>query len=222
MQHPAQKTQKSPNGTFTLTGKLMDSCDGPALANMPLKINHRNLHYPLSSGPHDSIGLGTTDANGYFSIVCQNWGWGEISIYGSGNHFGTVIIKSSDKPKGTTINIGTSYLSIFNLNIRSTLKLRISGTYSPTDTLYIGGKPIYPVTTGTRDEYLVIPYIQDTKHIIYFDEALNQPKATTIYWAIGKAAYDSVVKNKVVAHQLSIPFTVCGVPEVITEVDIKN
>jgi hypothetical protein len=210
------KNSEKLNGTFTLTGRLMDSCDGRGLANVLLKIRFINTYYFDKLHSKDSIGLGTTDTNGYFSIICKNWGRGEIIIH----NYARVIIGTNDNPKGATINIGNTYQYKDKLNEQATLKLRISGTYSPSDTLYIGGKLIYPITTETRFEYLVFPNKQEDN--ISFDEALNQPKPTTIYWAIGKTAYDSVVKNKVVAHQLSVPFTVCGVPEVITEVDIKN
>jgi hypothetical protein len=72
---------KNSKGSYTVTGKIMDSClAGKPFANQDLILSIRVTMPAFQRETHDKIGEGKTDANGNYSIVCQNWGRGEIFI----------------------------------------------------------------------------------------------------------------------------------------------
>ncbi len=72
---------KNPRGTYTIKGKVMDSCiSGKPFANKDLVISIKVGGNSATIAVHDSIGVGKTDAEGNYAISCQNWGGGKISV----------------------------------------------------------------------------------------------------------------------------------------------
>ncbi|MEO6832981.1 MAG: hypothetical protein ABI378_10780 [Chitinophagaceae bacterium] len=123
------KKRNDNGGTFTVTGRWLKDCSGVAHANEVLNASIRYRNYNRNE-LHENIGVGSTDTDGYFSIVCQNFGEGDLHLTGEspGNDLGGYVMAGS----GATDDIGTWYDSYTG---NGTLKFVVGN--HPVDTLFI-------------------------------------------------------------------------------------
>ena len=68
-------------GTFIVTGQWLNDCTGAPHANTPLDFTLEQYGINRKS-KFEHIGNGVTDAEGRFSIVCENHGSGDLYLQG--------------------------------------------------------------------------------------------------------------------------------------------
>ena len=85
----------------------MDSCGGIPIEGLDLIVNLKPAGISYEIKGHDSVGVGKTDAQGNFEMVCQYWRQGTymLNIYSpkftrTGNH--AIFIDMPTKPTGKT------------------------------------------------------------------------------------------------------------------------
>lgn len=138
---------KKQKGTFIVKGRLTDSCGGKPLAFSRVRVNFaRRVGFkPLIK---HNVGIDTTDANGNFEMVCQNWDKGEIDIIGPSPHINDFTVSGEE---GRVYDFGE--LPHYS-SVKATLKIIPLVAFSATDTLYIGDKWIHPIPSSIFTDYL--------------------------------------------------------------------
>lgn len=208
--------KKKSKGTYTVKGKLMDSCDGSPYANISIIVRY-------SGGPsfnmesRDSVGVGTTDGSGNFEIVCQNFGRGSFTIYTPANFSGFTFVENYfiENDARKLYDFGNVYK--WN-KFYSIVNITKSGTFLLSDTLYFGDKIIHPVTSGTSKEIFTYSYLGTRSN---FDIS-SHSEIRDLYCAFGKTAYDNVVNNKVATNRISAKYLYCGQPDQLINVTVSK
>lgn len=206
--------KKKAKGSFTVKGRLMDSCEGKPYANLSLVVSHRITEvYPKT---HDSVGIGKTDANGNFEIVCQNWGDGTLTVYAPYGFYGNEYIKdyNIDNDEGKVYDFGNIYewqkfFSIINITK--------SGSFLPSDTLYFGNKVIYPVVAGNSKEIFNYTVLGSGHSAA---DLSSKTYEFDLYWAFGKAAYDNAIQTKLASNRVKAKYVFCGQPDEVTNITV--
>lgn len=209
--------KKNPKGSFIVRGTLLDSCEGHPYSNVNLVVQHTSTAPAFKIKVHDSIGIGKTDANGNFEIVCQNWGEGEITIYTPSNltKFDFLTQYEVENAEGKTYEFGNlyswqQYFAVINLTK--------AGTFAPSDTLYFGGRIFYPISAGSSKEIFKYTTYGPRGNFDLKENAYD----LDLYWGFGKNAYDNAVKNKIAANRITAKYVYCGQPDYITNATITK
>lgn len=193
---------KKPKGSFTLKGRLMDSCGGKPIIGRDIIVDLRGGAAFGTQKGRDSIGVGKTDAQGNFEIVCQYWRNGLIQVY-TPNGFATSFFIDDYEVKdmeGQTIDFGNIYAFA---EFYGCANITVKGSLRAADTLYIAGRPYYPISVGTFKEC-----IASNMGIINYS-AYSYTFPRDYYWGFGKAAYDNAVANKLASHKFTVIESLC-------------
>jgi len=195
---------KNPKGSFIIKGRMMDSCGGNPMSNINLVVDHFKGGASFNIRYTDSIGVGRTDANGNFAIVCQNWKEGEIRLSSNDINMGSYKVKGlyvGDDIQNKVVEYGNIYAYV---EFYGCANITVKGSVTAADTLYIAGKPYYPISVSTFKVCL--------KHhpgYIGYDVKWGESNPYDYYWGFGKAAYDSAVAYKLASRKFTVIESLC-------------
>jgi hypothetical protein len=140
-------------GTFTLKGRWLYNCNGKphAYDTIRIQISVLTKTYPSHVTKEYDGGSGITDSQGYFSIICDNYGSSTLKIT-TQNRFYSIGVPGGN---GKVYDMGDTYL--YDAYTASAI-LKVVFATPHSDTFYIGYNndiygSIYPAT-GTK--YLVL------------------------------------------------------------------
>lgn len=183
---------------------MMDSCSGNPMSNINLVVSHFKGGASINIKYTDSVGVGRTDANGNFEIVCQNWKEGEIRLSSNDINMGSYKVKGlyvGDDIENKVVDYGNVYAYA---EFYGCANITVKGSVMSTDTLFIAGKPYYPISVSTFKECF--------KHhpgYIGYDVNWGEGNPYDYYWGFGKAAYDNAVTTGLASHKFTVIESLC-------------
>lgn len=207
-------------GTFTIKGRWLYDCSGKPHANEKIYIRE-NVLVNLGGGfnRYDDYdgGSGFTDANGNFSISCENYGTCVVGFTGNSSNSRGIPIASIPGGNGNVYDLGNLYLYD---DYTTSAVLKIVFATRHTDTFYIGYKPytygvVYPAI-GTR--YLLLngnstgPYAVGKRYSnnrFFYQSTV--PYSYGFGWSRYVAVYDTSVPRDF--HNI---FSVCSASDTTT------
>jgi hypothetical protein len=196
------------SGHYTLSGTLIDSCGGQRVPGRNLVVIYSQMTYPHPV-TNKVIGRGQADASGYFQIRCEHVNSGDIALIDTVTGYKYFQI-ASPLPSDSIYPLGFVYTA--HGTYKAIVNIKVTGTFSLTDTLYIGSpgqyyKYYYPV---------VSPSIY---HDIFYKNAQNgiyKQVLSVLRWEVGFSAFMKTY------NELPVAFNICDYPDTTTSVTINR
>jgi hypothetical protein len=164
----------------------------------------------------DNIGTATTGSDGYFEIKCKYYSRGSsIDIFNANTRY--VYCDNylySSNPKEGYYDFGQcfAYGTIF----RGTIKFTLNGTFTPTDTFFVGNGNDFRYLTNINPGDTFEHTVSYINYHGFYSRLLSYDRSGSVNWGIGYAEY------KALKHLEYIIVGICSKPDTVTSVTITR
>jgi hypothetical protein len=190
--------RKNSDNPYHFKGRLVKDCSGTPLAGYKLRLHQKGDLFNSGGGEK---GTATTDAQGYFDLVCGDLsGLGTYLRYGQDKPFDVNVFDDLTGLKATdrTFELGTIYE---RATFTTSLDIQTGSSHPVSDTLFIGRHrsnydTIHPMNAGTIRKTFTAERLAITGRL--------DSSVTSIFWGIGRKDFDSAL-NYSLTHKATEP-----------------
>lgn len=206
----------SSDKTFSITGYLWDSCGGKPLSGVPLQVSFRELNMVTGGVSDDNIGSATTGNDGRFEIKCKYYNRGtNIDIFNANT--GYVYCDNYpyiSNPKEGYYDFGQCFA--LGTKFSGVIKFTLNGTFSPTDTFFVGNGSEYRYLTNIKSGDTFQHAVSYVSYHGFYNKLLYYDRSGSVNWGMGYAEY------KALKHLEYIVVGICSQPDTVTNVTITR